>query len=122
MKIHININLVRWNNIYLYLFLSLCFLLSCKNELAAQSISFSSLNGPYGGNLGDVAITSDGEIFISAYYSPSRGIYKSTDDGLSWRDIRPSEIDARSREALYCRHRPGGSRAVGHAGQAVLRS
>jgi len=71
----------RWNNIFLYLFIFLFFLTANKFELAAQPISFSSLNGPYGGNLSDVVFTTDGEIFVSAYYSVGRGLYKSIDDG-----------------------------------------
>jgi hypothetical protein len=47
------------------------------------------MNGPYGGNLGDVAITSGGEIFVSAYSSEGKGIYKSTDTGLSWERLPP---------------------------------
>jgi photosystem II stability/assembly factor-like uncharacterized protein len=60
------------------------------SEMLAQPITFSSINGPYGGNLGDVVFTSEGEIFVSAYYSAAKGIYKSIDDGLSWQHLRPS--------------------------------
>ncbi len=49
-----------------------------------QQIVFSSLNGPYGGNLGDVVFSSNVDIFVSAYNSDGRGVYKSTDMGLSW--------------------------------------
>ncbi|MEE9450214.1 MAG: hypothetical protein V3V72_09195, partial [Ignavibacteriaceae bacterium] len=59
-------------------------------KLSSQPISFSSLNGPYGGNLGDVVFTQDGEIFVSAYYSEAKGVYKSTDNGLNWRHLLPS--------------------------------
>jgi len=89
MKKHTNINSRIWNNIYSYIFIFLFFLPASKFESAAQQISFSSLNGPYGGNLGDVVFTSDGEIFVSAYYSSGRGIYKSTDNGLSWQLLPP---------------------------------
>jgi photosystem II stability/assembly factor-like uncharacterized protein len=56
----------------------------------AQQMSFSSLNGPYGGNLGDIVFTSDGEIFVSAYYSEGRGVYKSTTNGNNWQHILPN--------------------------------
>jgi photosystem II stability/assembly factor-like uncharacterized protein len=55
----------------------------------SQQITFSTLNGPYGGNLGDVVFSSDGEIFVSAYYSDGKGIYNSTDSGLSWGLLPP---------------------------------
>src|SRR5690606_1305244 len=54
-----------------------------------QQIVFSSLNGPYGGNLGDVVFSSSGEVLVSAYYSDGRGVYKSTDTGVSWKLLPP---------------------------------
>lgn len=67
-----------------------CLLTIFTGEVSiAQQLSFSSLDGPYGGNLGDVVFTSDGEIFVSAYYSEGRGIYKSTDNGLNWQLLPP---------------------------------
>src|SRR5690606_25089732 len=54
-----------------------------------QQITFTSLNGPYGGNLGDVVFSSSGDIFVSSYYSDGKGVYKSTDSGLSWELIPP---------------------------------
>jgi photosystem II stability/assembly factor-like uncharacterized protein len=47
------------------------------------------MNGPYGGNLGDIVFTSDGQIFVSAFYSEGKGIYKSTDNGLNWQLLPP---------------------------------
>ena len=54
-----------------------------------QQITFTSLNGPYGGNLGDVVFSSSGDIFVSSYYSDGKGVYKSTDTGLSWELLPP---------------------------------
>jgi photosystem II stability/assembly factor-like uncharacterized protein len=56
----------------------------------AQPVTFSSLNGPYGGNLGDIVFTQDGEIFVSAYYSQAKGVFKSKDNGLNWQHLLPS--------------------------------
>jgi photosystem II stability/assembly factor-like uncharacterized protein len=64
-------------------------LFNCE-KLSSQPISFSSLNGPYGGNLGDVVFTQDGEIFVSSYYSEAKGIFKSVDNGLNWQHLLPS--------------------------------
>jgi len=89
MKNHTKHNSRKWNNIFLYLLIFLFFLTTNNFEIAAQPFSFSSLNGPYGGNLGDVVFTSDGEIFVSSYYSAGKGIYKSTDNGLSWQLLPP---------------------------------
>jgi len=47
------------------------------------------MSGPYGGNLGDIALTSTGDIFVSAYYSDSRGVFKSIDNGVHWQHIIP---------------------------------
>jgi len=54
-----------------------------------QQISFSSMSGPYGGNLGDVAVISDGELFVSSYNSEGKGIYKSSDSGFNWQLLPP---------------------------------
>jgi photosystem II stability/assembly factor-like uncharacterized protein len=55
----------------------------------AQQISFSSMGGPYGGSLGDITFTTTGEIFVSAYYSDSRGVFKSIDNGERWQHFVP---------------------------------
>lgn len=54
-----------------------------------QEISFTSMAGPYGGNLGDVAFTSTGELFVSSYYSEGKGIYRSSDNGFNWQLLPP---------------------------------
>lgn len=77
---------MRTRNFIILFFVVLC---NCE-KLSPQPISFSSLDGPYGGNLGDVVFTQNGEIFVSAYYSEAKGIYKSTDNGLSWQHLLPS--------------------------------
>jgi photosystem II stability/assembly factor-like uncharacterized protein len=91
-KLTSNIELRRYSNSKTtgtYLYLTCLIFLIFSFHSYPQSITFSSLNGPYGGNLGDVAVTTDGEIFVSAYYSQSKGIYKSTDTGLSWQLLPP---------------------------------
>ena len=71
--------------------LFICFLIVFSNaeNQYSQQISFSSLNGPYGGNLGDVVFSSGEEIFVSAYGSDGKGIYYSTDTGLRWELLPP---------------------------------
>lgn len=71
------------------LFICCLIVVSNAENRYSQQISFSSLNGPYGGNLGDVVFSSGGEIFVSAYGSDGKGIYKSTDSGLSWELLPP---------------------------------
>lgn len=91
-KLTSNIELRRYSNSKTtgtYLYLTCLIFLIFSFHSYPQSITFSSLNGPYGGNLGDVAVTTDGEIFVSAYYSQSKGIYKSTNTGLSWQLLPP---------------------------------
>jgi photosystem II stability/assembly factor-like uncharacterized protein len=67
-----------------------CLLIIIIAEIShSQQITFSTLNGPYGGNLGDVVFSSGGEIFVSAYYSHGKGIYNSRDTGLSWELLPP---------------------------------
>jgi photosystem II stability/assembly factor-like uncharacterized protein len=73
----------------LRLFICCLIVFSNAENKYSQQISFSSLNGPYGGNLGDVVFSSGGEIFVSAYYSDGKGIYNSTDTGLSWELLPP---------------------------------
>jgi photosystem II stability/assembly factor-like uncharacterized protein len=71
------------------LFSILFFTIFFANTHFPQQISFSSTGGPYGGNLGDITFTTTGEIFVSAYYSDSRGVFKSTDNGVHWQHIIP---------------------------------
>jgi photosystem II stability/assembly factor-like uncharacterized protein len=71
------------------LFICCLIVFSNAENRYSQQISFSSLNGPYGGNLGDVVFSSGGEIFVSAYGSDGKGIYNSTDSGLSWELLPP---------------------------------
>lgn len=59
----------------------------------AQQMHFSSLNGPYGGNLGDIVFNSYEEIFVSAYYSEGKGVYKSSNNGNSWQHIIPDSSE-----------------------------
>lgn len=54
-----------------------------------QQISFSSMDGPYGGSLGDIVFTSSDKIFVSAFYTDSRGVFASTDSGVHWQHIVP---------------------------------
>ncbi len=57
----------------------------------SQSISFQSLDGPNGGNVGDIALSSRGDIFVSVYYNAgANGVYMSTDNGISW-DRMPTD-------------------------------
>lgn len=70
--------------------ISSCLLIIIIAEIShSQQITFSTLNGPYGGNLGDVVFSSGGEIFVSAYGSDGKGIYNSTDSGLNWELLPP---------------------------------
>lgn len=72
------------------LFIFFLVLLSNYEKLTSQPTSFSSLNGPYGGNLGDVVFTQDEEIFVSSFYSDGRGVYKSIDNSLTWKHVLPA--------------------------------
>lgn len=57
-------------------------------SILSQSFTFQSLNGPYGGNLGDIVISSQNELFVTVYYNfDANGIYKSTDEGISWNKL-----------------------------------
>jgi len=60
------------------LFFMILFISSLKN-IKAQ-ISWSQLDGPYGGTINDIHITSNGYIFIATY----NGIFRSTNNGQNW--------------------------------------
>src|ERR1017187_7465264 len=49
-------------------------------KIKAQENSWYQTNGPYGGDVGSIVIDSTGNLFAGS----GQGIYKSTNDGLSW--------------------------------------
>ncbi len=74
MKVHINV---------------LIFLLTVLNTGFTQQIIWNHLNGPMGGIVGDLGITSKGDIYAGIYPSWLKysGLFKSTDNGDSWEKI-----------------------------------
>ncbi|MFO7445136.1 MAG: hypothetical protein R6W90_02170, partial [Ignavibacteriaceae bacterium] len=51
--------------------------------LFSQTIQWQQLNGPFGGTALSFASNSNGDLFAGADQN-QRGVFKSTDDGLTW--------------------------------------
>ncbi len=87
-------------NIFVLLFVLL------SDLLLAQKYSWTHTGGPIGGIVGDMVVNKNGEIFAGVYgfvtptyeFKYYSGLYKSTDDGNSWSEIKtqfsPFEIYA----------------------------
>lgn len=74
-----------FNTLFLY---SILICASCTN-LYPQELIWKHLGGPMGGIIGDIAINSTGDIYAGAYpfWIDYSGLYRSTDNGESWKKI-----------------------------------
>lgn len=64
-------------------------LLILLNTSFAQQIIWNHLNGPMGGIIGDLGITSNGDLYAGVYpfWQIYSGLFKSTDNGNSWEKV-----------------------------------
>lgn len=71
-------------------------LTSFSFPVKAQQLVLKHLGGPMGGIIGDIAIDSKDNIYAGAYpfFTTYAGLYKSTDNGNSWKKIMPDIEDA----------------------------
>jgi len=66
--------------------ISSLFLILIYSSLSGQRLNWKSLNGPMGGEVGDIAVNSKGHIFVGLYKGnyAYAGLFRSTDNGISW--------------------------------------
>jgi photosystem II stability/assembly factor-like uncharacterized protein len=57
----------------------------------SQGTNWTSLNGPFGGNIRDIAVHPNGNIFVVVYNASI--VYKSTDNGATWSEIATPSLD-----------------------------
>lgn len=67
------------NTFRIFLFFFMILFISSLKNIKAQ-ISWSQVDGPYGGTINDIQVTSNGYIFIATY----NGIFRSTNNGQNW--------------------------------------
>jgi ASPIC and UnbV/Bacterial Ig-like domain/FG-GAP-like repeat len=86
---------------YLRIFIALLFF----STVAKAQVTFSSLGGPNGGDIGDIEINSSGHLFVMATsqqgpFKPSSGsVYRSIDNGVSWTKLSTGTTGLADREA-----------------------
>jgi len=66
--------------------ISSLFLILIYSSLSGQRLNWKSLNGPMGGEVGDIAVNSKGHIFVGLYTGnyAYAGLFRSTDNGINW--------------------------------------
>ena len=67
------------NTFRTFLFFFMILFISSLKNIKAQ-VSWSQVDGPYGGTINDIHVTSNGYIFIATY----NGIFRSTNNGQNW--------------------------------------